>query len=82
VQFLGESQMGWARLILDGEVVWQGDTSEIGTEKGRYGGYIQVSGFEPGKHSIRVESMGFDYHPVTVASFGFAYKGGVEKKEP
>jgi len=82
VQFLGESQMGWARLILDGEVVWQGDTSEIGTEKGRHGGYIQVSGFEPGKHSIRVESMGFDYHPVTVASFGFAYKGGVEKKEP
>jgi len=82
VQFLGEPQMGWARLLFDGQVVWQGDTSEIGTEKGRHGGYIEISGFEPGGHSIRVESIGFDYHPVTVASFGFSYQGGVEKKEP
>ncbi len=81
VQFLGESQMGWARLLFDGQVIWQGDTSMIGMEKSRYGGYIQVSGFEPGGHSIRVESMGFDYHPVTVASFGFSYQGGVEKEE-
>lgn len=72
VQFLGEDQMGWARLLFDGQVVWQGDTSEVGTDKGRRGGYIEISGFEPGEHTIRVESMGFDYHPVTVASFGFS----------
>jgi hypothetical protein len=78
VQFLGESQMGWARLLFDGEVIWQGDVSEIGVEKGRYGGFVEVSGFTPGRHTIRVESMGFDYRPVTVASFGFSYQDGVE----
>ncbi|MGW8249434.1 MAG: hypothetical protein ACWGO1_02240, partial [Anaerolineales bacterium] len=77
VQFLGETQMGWARLLLDDQVIWQGDVSEIGEEKSRHGGYVQVSGFAPGKHKLRVESMGFDYRPVTVASFGFSLQDGV-----
>lgn len=78
VQFLGEPQMGWARLLFDGKVVWQGDTSEIWSDKGRHGGFIEISGYTPGGHTIRVESMGFDYHPVTVASFGFSYQDGDE----
>lgn len=78
VQFLGESQMGWARLLLDGELIWQGDVSEIGMDKGRHGGFVEVTGFTPGVHTIRVESMGFDYRPVTVASFGFSYQESVE----
>ena len=72
VQVFGDNTIGWARLLFDGQEVWRGDTLEIWSDKGRYGGYIEVSGFEPGKHTLRIESLGVDYHPVTVAFFGFS----------
>jgi hypothetical protein len=78
VQFLGEPQMGWARVLLDGEEVWNGKTADLGFKNYRHGGYIEISGFTPGLHTLRVESLGFDYHPVTVASFGF----GEQEVEP
>jgi len=31
-------------------------------------------------HTMRVESMGFDYRPVTVAWFGFSYEGSAQPK--
>ena len=37
-----------------------------------YGGYIEVTGFEPGEHTIRVENLAFDHHPIKVAAFGFS----------
>ncbi|MDL1943359.1 hypothetical protein FBQ99_13535 [Chloroflexi bacterium CFX2] len=77
VQILGEQAIGWARVLFDGEEVWRGDTAAIWEKSGRHGGYIQVSGFEPGRHVLRVEALGFDYRPVTVASFGFSKGGGV-----
>ena len=78
VQFLGEGMIGWARVFFDGQEVWRGNTSVIWSKSGRHGGYIEVSGFRPGAHTLRVESMGFDYRPVTVAGFGFSTNGGVQ----
>jgi hypothetical protein len=75
VQFMGDPPIGWARVLFDGTEVWRGNTSTIWNEYGRHGGYVEVSGFEPGPHTLRVESLGFDYHPVTVAWFGFNLGG-------
>jgi hypothetical protein len=82
VQFLGEEMIGWARLLFDGQEVWRGNTAEIWSKSGRHGGFVEVSGFAPGTHTLRVESLGFDYRPVTVASFGFSLEGGVNAGEP
>ncbi len=71
VQIMGEEQIGWARVLFDGMEVWRGDTSAIWEQYGRHGGYIEVSGYQPGRHVLRVESLNFDYRPVTVAGFGF-----------
>jgi hypothetical protein len=81
VQVLGDHTIGWARLLFDGQEVWSGDTSRIGSKQGRFGGYIEVYSFLPGKHTLRLESMGFDYHPVTVAFFGFSWQGRVQMEE-
>ena len=82
VQFLGEGMIGWARVLFDGEEVWRGKTSEIWSKSGRHGGFVQVTGFEPGVHTLRVEVLGLDYRPVTVASFGFSANGGVKNEAP
>ncbi|MFC2054518.1 hypothetical protein ACFLV7_09540 [Chloroflexota bacterium] len=82
VQFLGDPPIGWARVLFDRVEVWRGNTSAIWSERGRHGGYIEISGFSPGMHTIRVETLGFDYHPVTVASFGFNYHDGVASEKP
>ncbi|GAB4579306.1 MAG: hypothetical protein Fur0022_20440 [Anaerolineales bacterium] len=72
VQFLGEPPMGWARVLFDGVEVWNGKTADLGFQKYRHGGYLEISGFAPGPHTLRVESLILDYHPVTIASFGFS----------
>lgn len=82
VQFYGEAQIGWARVLFDGVEVWHGDTAALSEKNGRHGGYIEISGFEPGTHVIRAESLDFDYRPVTVAGFGFSYDDGVEVAVP
>lgn len=82
VQFFGEAQIGWARVLFDGQEVWRGNTADLYVKDGRHGGYIEITGFEPGHHTIRAESLGFDYRPVTVVSFGFSEDGGVEVANP
>ena len=82
VQFYGEAQIGWARVLFDGEEVWRGNTADLYVKDGRHGGYIEITGFEPGRHTIRAESLGFDYRPVTVVSFGFSENGSVEVGRP
>jgi hypothetical protein len=82
VQFFGDPQIGWARVLFDGVEVWRGNTSAIWSHYGRHGGYIEIAGFSPGYHTIRAESLGFDYRPVTVASFGFSDQGGVASETP
>lgn len=82
VQFMGKKQIGWARVLFDGVEVWRGNTSAIWSRYDRHGGYVEISGFAPGLHTIRVEALGFDFRPVTVASFGFSYGEGVEDETP
>lgn len=82
VQFFGEAQIGWARVLFDGEEVWRGNTADLYAKFGRHGGYIEITDFEPGRHTIRAESLGFDYRPVTIVSFGFSENGGVEVANP
>jgi len=82
VQFWGAPHSGWARVLFDGVEVWRGLTSSLGFEQLQYGGYIEISGFQPDRHMIRVESLGFDYHPLTVAGFGFSREGGVASEAP
>ena len=77
VQVFGDNTIGWARIFFDGQEVWRGDTQKIWSEKGRFGAYIEVSGYEPGRHTLRIESLGLDYRPVTVAFFGFSEGKGV-----
>jgi formylglycine-generating enzyme required for sulfatase activity len=77
IQFMGDPQTGWARVLFDGVEVWRGNTTDIWSKAGRHGGYIEISGFGPGPHTLRAESLGFDYHPVPVASFGFSEQGNV-----
>lgn len=81
VQVYGDYTIGWARVLFDGQEIWRGDTAAIWAYQGRNGGYIEVSNFEPGSHTLRIESMGFDYHPVTVALFGFSKEEGVKADE-
>ena len=72
VQFLGDYVIGWARVTFDGEEVWRGDTSRIWSAFGRFGGYIEISGYEAGKHTLRVERLNIDSRPVVVAFFGLS----------
>jgi hypothetical protein len=81
VQIYGDHTIGWARVLFDGQEIWRGDTAAIWAYQGRNGGYVEVSNFEPGSHTLRIESMGFDYHPVTVAFFGFSYEDSVRADE-
>jgi hypothetical protein len=71
VQFWGSGYLGSARVLFDGVEVWRGSTVALGKSLAYYGGYIEVTGFEPGEHVIRVENLGFDYRPVKVVAFGF-----------
>ncbi len=71
VQFRGDYVIGWARVLFDGEEVWRGDTSKIWSDLKIHGGYIEVSGFEAGQHTLRVERLTIDSRPVIVAFFGF-----------
>jgi hypothetical protein len=71
VQFRGDYVIGWARVLFDGLEVWRGDTSTIWSELKIHGGYIEVTGFEAGEHTLRVERLDVDSRPVVVAFFGF-----------
>jgi hypothetical protein len=79
VQFRGDHVIGWARVLFDGEEIWQGDTSRIWSDLKIHGGYIEISDFEPGEHIIRVERPTVDSRPVVVAFFGINKQGVVQK---
>jgi hypothetical protein len=70
VQFRGSYVIGWARVMFDGQEIWRGDTAEIWSELKVHGGYIEILGYGPGEHTIRVERLDLDSRPVIVAYFG------------
>ena len=78
VQFYGTSTIGWASVFFDGNEVWRGDVAAIWNHGGSYGGYVQISGFEPGEHVLRVELVDGDYSPLTIAIFGYGKTGVAE----
>lgn len=82
VQFLGDPQVGWARIFFDDVEVWRGDTAAIWSQFGRFGGYVEILCEVSGRHTLRVESLDVDYRPVTVASFGFGQHEGVIVGDP
>jgi hypothetical protein len=82
IQFWGSPYTGWARVLFDGMEVWRGVPATLGSEPPQFGGYIQISGFLPGRHTLRAESLGVDFRPLTVAFFGFSRGGGVESDAP
>ena len=72
VQLWGSGYLGWARVLFDEHEVWRGPITSLGKKHAYYGGYIEIAGFEPGLHTIRVENLSFDYRAVKVAAFGFS----------
>ena len=79
VQFLGSEVIGWARVLFAGLQVWHGDTSTLSSDKGIHGGYVEISGFAPGLHTLRVERIDVDSRPVMVLFFGFQVESGVQE---
>ncbi|MGD2057611.1 MAG: FHA domain-containing protein [Anaerolineales bacterium] len=71
VQLWGDDNDGWARVLVDGEEMW---TGEMRGEDNQWPGgafvrYLEVSGLEPGPHSLRFEPTG-QGGSVTVYFFG------------
>ena len=72
VQFRGSYVIGWARVLFDGQEIWRGDTAEIWAKEKVHGGYIEITGYIPGEHILRVERLDLDSRPVMVAFFGLS----------
>ncbi len=74
VQLWGDSNDGWARVLIDGAEVWTGDTYGDHLAGDTFIKYLEVSGLERGVHTIRVENMGINGlgggNHVTVYFFG------------
>ena len=59
VQFWGDDNDGWARVLLDGFEIWRGDTyGTILSDPNSFVKYLEVCNLLPGKHTVRVEHMG------------------------
>jgi hypothetical protein len=75
VQFYGDANDGWARVLVDGTEVWTGDTYGPGVGPDSFIKYLEVSGLTPGSHTVRVENMGINGgglgDDVAVYFFGF-----------
>lgn len=76
IQFWGDQTNGWTRVTLDGVEVWRGDTTAYGSDGLNYYVYVEISGVEPGPHTLRAELLG---QPGTaggvhVPVFYFAYR--------
>ena len=71
LQFWGDTNDGWARVLVDGEEVWTGNThgSDDNYPGGAFVNYLQISGLPNEPHTIRVEHMG--QNDVTILLFGF-----------
>jgi hypothetical protein len=67
VQFWGDLNDGWARVLVDGKEVWTGNT--YGSDDDPFIRYLQIGGLPRSPHTVRVEHMG--QNDVTVYFFGF-----------
>ena len=60
VQFWGDTSDGWARVLVDGAEVWRGNTygSDANYPGNAFVKYLEISGMERERHTIRVENTG------------------------
>ncbi|WP_340818861.1 LamG-like jellyroll fold domain-containing protein [Methanolobus sp. WCC4] len=60
LQFWGDTNDGWARVLVDGSEVWTGSVygSDVNYPGGAFVKYLEISGLERSTHTIRVECMG------------------------
>ena len=60
VQFRGDTNDGWARVLIDGVERWRGSIygSDTNWPGGMFVRYLEVSGLGPGPHTVRVEALG------------------------
>ena len=76
VQFWGDTNDGWARVLVDGSEVWTGNTygADAYSPGQSFVKYLDISGLVSTTHTIRVESMGISGDGggdwVTVLFFG------------
>ena len=80
VQFWGDQNDGWARVLVDGKEVWTGDTyGSDGMWPGNaFVNYLEITGLSFTNHTVRVEHMGKDGggggNHVSVFFFGWGKK--------
>ena len=62
VRFESDANDGWVSVLVDGVEMWRGNIhgGYPGSEEGMYLNYLEISGLEPGVHTIRVENLGID----------------------
>jgi len=76
VHILGDTNDGWGRVLVDGQEVWRGNAyGDPGSDKGTYSNYLEVSGLDPGIHTIQVECLGIpgDGGGIHVALYYFGF---------
>jgi parallel beta-helix repeat protein len=77
VQFWGDTNDGWARVLVDGVERWRGSVygSDANWPGGAFVKYLQITGLGAGPHTVRVEALGQagdgSGDDVTVYFFGF-----------
>jgi pSer/pThr/pTyr-binding forkhead associated (FHA) protein len=72
VELWGDQNDGWARVLLDGDEVWRGDTrgADGNWPGGAFVRYLEIAGLPLGIHTLRVEPLG-EGGSVTMYFFGF-----------
>jgi pSer/pThr/pTyr-binding forkhead associated (FHA) protein len=60
VEFWGDQNDGWARVLIDGDEIWRGDTrgADGNWPGGAFVRYLEVAGLPLGVHTLRVEPLG------------------------
>jgi hypothetical protein len=88
VQFWGDDNDGWARVLVDEHEVWTGDTygATAADPAGAFINYLEISSLPSAKHVVRVESMGNTGEGggahVTVYFFGIGKVGSKREGSP
>jgi hypothetical protein len=72
VEFWGDQNDGWARVLVDGDEIWRGDTrgADGNWPGGAFVRYLEVAGLPLGIHTLRVEPLG-EGGSATMYFFGF-----------
>jgi hypothetical protein len=62
VRFESDANDGWVSVLVDDVEMWRGNIhgGNPGSEEGMFLHYLEISGLQPGVHTIRVENLGID----------------------